>query len=840
MTHRRQGPKPPGASGQGRSPPDCGIALPDRKMSVALHNAPAFEKNADADAGVRINQRFSRRKPGPMAKTDKRLDPTEDPHRAREAEKYERPVPSREFILQGLEELAQPLTREELASHFELDDEDALEGLRRRLIAMERDGQLVRNRRGGYIPVDHEELIRGRIIGHGEGYGWLVPDVGGERIFLSPRDMRRVLNGDRAVVQVIGLDPKGQPEGKLVEVLSRANRTLVGRYFVESGVGFVVPQNRRLHLDVIVPEQDAGNAKQNELVLVELQQQPSQRSQPVGRVMQVLGEHIRPGEEIRTAAMTHDIPTEWPEAVLEEVAAIPDTVQPDALGGRVDLRGVPLVTIDGADARDFDDALYCEPTANGWRVLVAIADVSYYVRPGTALDQEARERGNSVYFPGQVVPMLPEKLSNGLCSLNPDVDRLCMVCEMLISKTGEIRRSQFFRGVMRSHARMLYDVVAKVVVDQDASLRERYHAVLPHLDNLYALFGVLRQARDRRGAIDFDSTETEILFNPEGGIDAIVPTERNDAHKLVEECMLAANMATARYLRKHRIPTLFRIHEGPDGDRLDNLRLFLAGVGLSLGGGDTPEASHYARLMEQVKSRPDRALIQTIMLRSLQQAVYHPDNAGHFGLAMEEYAHFTSPIRRYPDLLVHRAIGHVIDGGTASDFPIRKDEMLSFGEHCSMTERRADEATRDAVMIMKCHFMRSHVGEEYDGVVTGVTGFGIFVQLDEVYVDGLVHVTSLDNDFFHFDPVNHRLTGERSGVTYALTDRVRVQLTKVDPDERKIDLDLVGRYDQDAQFHAVQQGGEGRQDGRKPKPKRGPGKGGQGKGGNRRGAGRRR
>ncbi len=756
-----------------------------------------------------------------MAKTGKRPAAKDDPHHAREAEKYDRPVPSREFILQRLEDLAQPLTREELAEHFEVTDEDGLEGLRRRLIAMERDGQLVRNRRGGYIPVDHEELIRGRIIGHGEGYGWLVPDVGGERIFLSPRDMRRVLNGDRAVVQIIGLDQKGQPEGKLVEVLSRANRTLVGRYFFESGVGFVVPQNRRLHLDVIVPEPDAGGAKPNELVLVELQQQPSQRSQPVGRVMQVLGEHIRPGDEIITAALTHDIPTEWPDEVLREAAAVPDTVQASSLADRVDLRNVPLVTIDGADARDFDDALYCEPTANGWRLLVAIADVSHYVQPGAPLDKEARTRGNSVYFPGRVIPMLPEKLSNGLCSLNPDVDRLCMVCEMLISKTGEIRRSRFFRAVMRSHARMLYDVVARIVVDQDAEMRARYQELLPQLDNLYQLFGALRQARERRGAIDFDSTETQILFNADGGIEDIVPTERNDAHKLVEECMLAANMATARFLRRHRIPTLFRIHEGPDGDRLDNLRLFLSGVGLSLGGGDTPEASDYARLMEQIKSRPDKALIQTIMLRSLQQAVYHPDNAGHFGLAMQEYAHFTSPIRRYPDLLVHRAIGHVIDGGKAADFPINKDEMLSLGEHCSMSERRADEATRDAVMIMKCHYMRDQVGGAYDGVVTGVTGFGIFVQLDQVFVDGLVHVTSLDNDFFHFDPVNHRLSGERSGITYSLTDRVRVQLAKVDPDERKIDLELIGRYDAAGEFQEVQQGGGG--DGRKPK--RGPRKG---------------
>lgn len=757
------------------------------------------------------------------------VDPRSDPNLDRERQKYDNPVPSREFILDLLEEQARPLTREELGELFTLSDEDALEGLRRRLIAMERDGQLIRNRRGGYLPVDHEELIRGRVIGHAEGYGWLAPDVGGERIFLSPRDMRRAMHGDRAVVQVIGLDPQGKPEGKLVEVLTRANRTIVGRYFNESGVGFVVPQNRRLHLDIMIPAGEEGDVTDGQLAVVELQQHPGPRTQPIGRIIQVLGEHISPGTEVHTAALTHDIPTEWPADVLEQVAAIPDHVTPEAMDGRIDLRNVPLVTIDGADARDFDDAIFCEQTPTGWRLLVAIADVSHYVQPGTPLDREGRQRGNSVYFPGEVVPMLPEKLSNGLCSLNPRVDRLCMVSEMLIGRDGQIRRSRFFRAVMRSRARMLYDVVARIVVEQDSALRERYSDLLPHLENIYSLYKALRKARSKRGAIDFESTETQIIFDEHGSIQAIEPSERNDAHKVVEECMLAANMATARYLRRHRIPALFRVHEGPDADRLDNLRQFLAGVGLQLGGGDSPQARDYAKLMEQVKQRPDRKMVQAIMLRSLQQAVYHPDNVGHFGLAMEEYAHFTSPIRRYPDLQVHRAIGHVLDGGKAANFPMNKDEMLSLGEHCSMTERRADEATRDALMIMKCHFMRDRIGEEFDGVITGVTGFGVFIELADVYVDGLVHVTALENDFFHFDPIRHQLTGERSGVVYRLTDRVRIKLAQVNPDERKIDLAMLGKLDEHGNLAPIASGGEDRRAGRKSGPR--PGKGPKGRGG---------
>ncbi len=743
-----------------------------------------------------------------MVKKKSPANPASDPYREREQQKYDNPVPSREFLMDFIADQARPLTRDQLGRALELDDPDALEGLRRRLIAMERDGQVIRNRRGGYVPVDNEELLRGRIIGHQDGYGQFAPDVGGERIYISPRDMRMVLHGDRAVVRVTGTNHEGQPAGILVEVLERANKTLVGRFHEESGVGFVVPSNKRLHQDVIVPgdaHKDAGNG---ELVLVQISQQPTVRRQPIGEVIQVLGEHIKPGTEIETAQLIYGIPMEWPEAVQKELQRIPDEVPEEDKKERKDLRKLPLVTIDGADARDFDDAVFAEPKPSGWRLVVAIADVSHYVRPGSALDREARNRGNSVYFPRNVVPMLPEKLSNGLCSLNPNVDRLCMVCDMLIGSGGEIRRSSFYRGVMRSHARLLYDEVAAMLVDGDQKLREKHKKLVPHLENLHGLYQSLRKARNRRGAIDFETTETQIVFDDHGIIQNIEPVERNDAHRLIEECMLAANQATARYLHKQKLPSLFRNHEGPDEDRLDNLNRFLAETGLKLGGGDDPQPADFAKLLRSVQSRPDKHLIQTVMLRSLKQAVYHPENTGHFGLAMDEYAHFTSPIRRYPDLLVHRGIGHVVDGGKGPTFPVGKDELLSLGEHLSMTERRADEATRDAEAILKCQYIRDKVGEEFNGTVTGVTGFGLFVELDELYVDGLAHVTQLENDFFRFDPIGHHLTGERTGKVYRLTDRVRVRIARVDPDERKVDLAMLGTLDPNGELEAVAEGGD--------------------------------
>lgn len=728
--------------------------------------------------------------------TAKKRARSPDPYFEREQAKYEQPIPSREYILDVLRERGRPLDRDELIKTLSLDSPEAVEALRRRLRAMERDGQLHRNRRGGYVIIDNQDLVRGRVYAHVDGWGFVRADTGGRRVYLSPRQMRSLLHGDRVVVQVVGLDPDGRPEGELVEVLQRQNEQVVGRFLVESGVGFVVPDNRRIQHDLIVPPDQSGGAQSGQLVVAEILEQPSLRRQPIGRIVQVLGEHIEAGMEIEIARRAHGIPVDWPEQVLAEAAAFGSEVEEVALADRVDLRQLPLVTIDGADARDFDDAVYCEPAANGWRLLVAIADVSHYVRPGTELDAEASKRGTSVYFPRTVVPMLPESLSNGLCSLNPGVDRLCLVCDMTIGPSGQLRKSKLYLGVMRSHARLTYDDVAAMLVEEDPKLNAEHTDLLPHLHNLYGAYKSLRAARERRGAIDFETTEARLIFNELGMIERIEPLERNDAHKIIEECMITANVAAATFLLRHRVAALFRDHLGPEEDRLDQLRQFLAQLGLQLGGGDEPSPKDYARLLRSVQQRPDRHLIQTVLLRSMQAADYRPENNGHFGLALDAYAHFTSPIRRYPDLLVHRAIRHVLEGGKAENYFFRMDQMVALGEHCSMVERRADEASRDALMMLKCQYMSDKLGQEFAGLVSGVTSFGLFVTLEEVFVDGLVHITNLENDYFQFDPVGHRLTGDRTGKVYRLTDRVVVRVARVDIDERKIDFDLVAHQPQ--------------------------------------------
>ncbi|MDQ5908694.1 MAG: ribonuclease [Pseudomonadota bacterium] len=732
-----------------------------------------------------------------------------DPFAAREQEKYgSQTVPSREFIQQYLEERGMPLTVDELRAEWQLDSAWEMDALSRRLRAMEREGQLIRNRREGYGPVAKMNLVTGRIIGHPEGHGFLIPDEGGDSLFLSPRQMRKLLHGDRAVARVIGLDYRGRREGAVVEVLERNTETIVGRFCEERGVCFVIPDNKRINQDIIVPTDSRGAAQAGQIVIAELIEQPSAQNRPLGRIKEVLGEHMAPGMEIRIAIASHGIPVEWPETVLEEACQWGESVPESVSQGRWDLRTTPLVTIDGITARDFDDAVYCERRGNNWRLLVAIADVSSYVRPGTTLDREARKRGNSVYFPDRAIPMLPEALSNGLCSLNPDVDRLCMVCEMTINADGRIVRSRFAEAVMRSHARLTYDTVAAIVSDHHSPLRAEYAGLVPHLDQLHALYQAMRVSREQRGAMDFDTQETVIEYGADRKIERIMPTERNDAHRLIEECMIAANVAAARFLQRNKMPGLYRIHEGPSKERLKKLRAFLGELGLGLGGGDKPTPKDYTRLLQQVHDRPDAHLIQTVMLRSLAQAVYQPGNLGHFGLALEAYTHFTSPIRRYPDLQVHRAIRHVLQGGKPADFPPNHAELAGLGEHCSMTERRADEAVRDAVEWLKCEYMLDKLGQVFDGIITGVTGFGLFVELRGAFVEGLIHVTSLRNDFYHFDPVGHRLHGERSGQVYRLGDGVRVRVTRVDLDERKIDFEPVEAERSERSERGKGEGGE--------------------------------
>jgi ribonuclease R len=542
---------------------------------------------------------------------------------------------------------------------------------------------------------------------------------------------------------------------------------------------------------VLVPVAERNGARSGQMVVVELTQQPDKQSEPIGRVTRILGERHAPGMEVELAVHAHGLPNEWPVDVQRDVRAFDESVPETAKQGRLDLRSTPLVTIDGEDARDFDDAVYCETKGGGFRLLVAIADVSHYVRPGSALDLEARNRGTSVYFPDRVIPMLPEVLSNGLCSINPLVDRLCMVCEMQIGMDGHVKRAEFHAGLMRSAARFTYTQVAGILVDKDVRLRREHAQLIPQLESLYAVYHALAKARAKRGAIDFDSTETRIIFGEDRKVASIKPLVRNDAHRLIEECMIAANVEAARFLEKHRIPALFRVHASPDVDGLKDLRQFLNTLGLSLGGGQKPEAAHYAKLLDKVKGRPDKALIQTVLLRSLSQAVYSPNNVGHFGLALSHYAHFTSPIRRYPDLLVHRAIRHVVQGGTAKNFHYSVMQMENLGSHCSMTERRADEATRDATDWLKAEYMQDKVGQEFDGFITSVLPFGLFVQLKGLYVEGLIHVTSLPSDYYSHDATGHRMVGERTGRIYRLTDPIRVRVSNVNLEEHKIDFEPV-------------------------------------------------
>ncbi|WP_043872676.1 ribonuclease R [Legionella massiliensis] len=711
-----------------------------------------------------------------------------DPFYKREKEKYGTPIPSRELIMQVLDEYGRPMSRIQLISKLEVDNEAEQEALGFRLKAMLRDGQLMQDRRGRFCLLGRINLQRGTVQGHPDGFGFFIPDDGTDDMILSAKEMRAVMHGDLVLAYQTGVDRRGRPEGKIHEVIEHANISVVGRFFTEHGVGFVIPDNKRLTQDISIPLEFAANAKNGQMVLTEVIAFPSKRNQAIGKVIHILGEHMAPGMEIEVAIHAHGIPADWPDDVSAEVAKIPQSVTDEQIQGRTDLRDLPFVTIDGEDAKDFDDAVYCyRKPKGGYQLYVAIADVSHYVGVNSALDKEASRRGNSVYFPGKVVPMLPEALSNGICSLNPLVDRLCLVAEMAITADGKISRSRFYRAVFHSHARLTYTQVAQWL--QEGRTDEKHKSLWPMLESLNALYGTLQQARKGRGAMDFETTETRIEFDENRKIQRIVPVIRNDAHRLIEECMLAANVATARFLEKAEIPTLYRVHATPDEDKITALRLFLGELGLQLGGGKKPHPKDFQKVLATLGDRPEKHLIETVMLRSLKQAQYIEENDGHFGLAYQAYTHFTSPIRRYPDLLIHRAVAHLIDNQSIETFAYNHEDMNRLGKHCSSTERRADEATREVVSWLKCEYMQDKLGQVFQGTISAVTGFGIFVELDDIYVEGLVHVTSLRNDYYAFDPVKHRLVGERGGHVYRLGDKMTVLLARVDLDERKIDFE---------------------------------------------------
>ena len=675
--------------------------------------------------------------------------------------------------------------------------------------------------------------FEGTVLGHRDGHGFVTRDDGQPDIYLPPNEMRAVLHKDRVKVRIVRSDRKGRPEGRVLEIIERKSQTIIGRLLQESGIWIVVPEDKCYGQDVLIPKAATGLAKPGQVVVVELTEPPSLYGQPVGRIKEVLGEVDDPGMEIEIAVRKYSVPHEFSEACIALARTLPDQVRPQDKQRRVDLTDVPLVTIDGEDARDFDDAVYCEPVkigkgkaaVEGWRLLVAIADVSHYVENGSAIDIDAYERATSVYFPRRVIPMLPEKLSNGLCSLNPEVERLCMVCDMMISLDGEVTAYQFYPAVMWSHARFTYTEVAAILANTRGPEALKRQERVPDLINLHDVYRALLKARARRGAVDFETVETQIVCDESGRIEKIIPRTRNDAHKIIEEAMLAANVCSADFIAQSKQTGLFRVHEGPTPEKKEILRNYLKVTGVGLSISDDPSPGEFQAIANATKDRPDAQQIHSMLLRSMQQAIYTPVNEGHFGLAFDAYTHFTSPIRRYPDLLVHRVIKAILaktkyqlpvlptpgeahaklsrrlEKGLASRVaePGQKPKKLSVdtqawqaaGLHCSANERRADEASRDVEAWLKCKYMREHLGEEYSGVVSSVTNFGIFVTLDAMYVEGLVHITELGGDYFKFDEMRQELRGERTGMRYAIGTRLQVQVSRVDLDGRRIDFRLI-------------------------------------------------
>lgn len=716
-----------------------------------------------------------------------------DPHFEREKAKYASPIPSRELVLDVLTDFGRPMSQAALFEKLALDQPEEIETMKFRLKAMLRDAQIMQDRKGRYCLLKRINLIAGRIQGHADGFGFLIPDPHQsiqEDLVLSPGEMRNVMDGDRALAYPVGTDRRGRMEAKIHEVLEHANNTVVGKLVLEHGVGIVIPDNKKITHDITLVPESLHEAQDGQIVLVEMLTFPSRRTPALGKIIHVLGDPMAPGMEIDIAIHAHQLPHQFSDALLDEVRSIPMHVLEEELKGRQDLRHLSFVTIDGEDAKDFDDAVYCERTANqDFHLWVAIADVSHYVKPGSLLDQEASKRGNSVYFPGQVLPMLPEALSNGICSLNPHVDRLCMVADMIISPEGKIKRSRVYRGVFHSKARLTYTQVGTWLAQGTADTEHEH--LWPHINHLNELFQALKVARSQRGAIDFDTIETKISFDEQRKIKAITPVIRNDAHRLIEECMLAANVAVAQLLESSKLPILYRVHPAPEEEKIAALREFLAEFGLRLTGGEQPSPKDFQKTLASLQNRPEKKLIEMVMLRSLKQAQYVDQNDGHFGLAYPAYTHFTSPIRRYPDLLIHRALAACIEPANKKTYTYSINDMNRMGQQCSYTERRADEATRAAVLALKCEFMQDKLGQIFEGTITGVTAFGLFIELDQIFVEGLLHISNLKTDYYQFDPIKHRLLGERTGKTYRLGQKMSVMIARVDLDDKKIDFEPV-------------------------------------------------
>lgn len=721
-----------------------------------------------------------------------------DPHFQRESAKYDKPIASREFLLSLLEQKGHPLSFVQFCKELGYKDDEQIVGVKRRLRAMENAGQLVFTKFKQYAIASKSEIITGKVIGHRDGFGFLKPDEGDKDLYIPYHEMRKLIHDDVVEARVTAsADNKGRQEVKILDVLIPRKDRIIGRIFVEHNVITVIPEDARITHEIVVPKGKHLGARHGQMVIVDIIQRPSKRGSPLGQVTEILGEHMAPGMEVQVALHQHDIPHSWSEELLQEIATLTTEVDDAAKADRVDLRQLPLVTIDGEDARDFDDAVYCRAQADGgWCLWVAIADVSYYVRPGTALDGEAIKRGNSVYFPNQVIPMLPEVLSNGLCSLNPNVDRLCMVSEMNISAAGKLTDSKFYPAVMNSHARFTYTKVA-AILDGDKELREQYQAQVGDLEELHKLYHCLVHSRRNRGAIEFETEEVRFIFNANRKIDSVIPIVRNDAHKIIEECMILANVATAKFVANYEQPGLYRVHDKPNQDKYNNLVTYLGELGIEMEKKDEPTPADFGAITAKVSDRPDKELIQTMLLRSMKQAVYQAENLGHFGLALPEYSHFTSPIRRYPDLVIHRVIKSIINQQQKNSVNIGyyqydEQEVSELGEHCSMTERRADDATRDVSDWLKCEFMQDHVGDTFTGVIATVTNFGFFVRLQDFHIEGLVHISSLGKDFYSHDEVRMCLVGEHSKKRYHVGDILDVQVAAVNLEEKKIDLILGG------------------------------------------------